>query len=325
MYRHFIAPSRGFTQFSHELIRHPRLSSDAVRLLAWQLSLPDGARESLSRTAERARIGACAFTRAKRQLKEEGFVHERRVQGPGGRWVTQQLVSNRPLSAGEAAKLLGRTPAPVTPSPSPANPAAGEPTPPPADGHPRQDPGEDTSNRPPEPDRAPGPAPDTPGPGPAPDTPAPAPAPAPDAPVPVPVPVPDAREEARALVGGLPLLSPALRGIPAGMRTELAHLATAWLSAGHSPADIQAHIHRNLPSGGTPVHRPGGLVRYLLREVPPVAPPQPPPPTAPGISARLASTRECEGAHDQVMLFRPVGDETLCRLCTPDLIGQGGS
>ncbi|KOT41487.1 hypothetical protein ADK41_10020, partial [Streptomyces caelestis] len=105
-----IAPPRGFSQFSHDLIRHPRLSSDAVRLLTWQLSLPDGARESLSRTAERARIGACAFTRAKRQLKEEGFVHERRVQGPGGHWVTQQLVSNVPLNAAEAAKILARMP-----------------------------------------------------------------------------------------------------------------------------------------------------------------------------------------------------------------------
>ncbi|MGW5784431.1 hypothetical protein ACWEWK_10605 [Streptomyces sp. NPDC003757] len=79
IYRHFIAPPRSFTQFSHDLIRHPRLSSDAVRLLTWQLSLPPGTRESLSRTAERARIGGCAFTRAKRQLKDEGFVHERRL------------------------------------------------------------------------------------------------------------------------------------------------------------------------------------------------------------------------------------------------------
>jgi hypothetical protein len=137
IYRHHIAPPRAFTQFSHDLIRHPRLSSDAVRLLTWQLSLPEGARESLSRTAERARIGACAFTRAKRQLKEEGFVHERRLQGPGGHWVTQQLVSNVPLAAAEAAKLLGRMPvhapsADASPqvAPSPRIPAVGTPTPP---------------------------------------------------------------------------------------------------------------------------------------------------------------------------------------------------
>ncbi|MFF1568906.1 hypothetical protein ACFVY1_36545 [Streptomyces sp. NPDC058293] len=87
IYRHSIAPTRAFTQLSNELIRHPRLSSDAVRLLTWQLSLPDGSREPLSRTAERARIGGCAFTRAKRELKAEGFVHERRMQGPNGRWI----------------------------------------------------------------------------------------------------------------------------------------------------------------------------------------------------------------------------------------------
>ncbi len=174
IYRHHIAPSRAFSQFSHDLIRHPRLSSDAVRLLTWQLSLPDGARESLSRTAERARIGACAFTRAKRQLKEEGFVHERRLQGPGGHWVTQQLVSNVPLSAAEATKILARMPA-HTPSadaspqvvPSPRIPAVGVPTPPLTDGHPRQDPWENTSHHPAEPERQPDPAPQ---PEPAPET-----------------------------------------------------------------------------------------------------------------------------------------------------------
>ncbi|WP_234335980.1 hypothetical protein [Streptomyces sp. NRRL S-1022] len=151
MYRHHIAPPRAYTQFSHDIIRHPRLSSDAVRLLTWQLSLPQGARESLSRTAERANIGACAFTRAKRQLKDEGFVHERRVQGPGGHWVTQQLVSNVPLSEAEASKLLGRTPVSAHVAPSPRNPAIGERTGRPTDGHPYGDTCVNTPNRPPKP------------------------------------------------------------------------------------------------------------------------------------------------------------------------------
>ncbi|MEV6326645.1 hypothetical protein [Streptomyces sp. NPDC051909] len=201
-------------------------------------------------------------------------------------------MSNRPLTEGEAAKLLGRTPAPNVTPPSPVNPAVGEPTPPPTDGHPKQDPAADTSNRPPEPDPEPN----------------------------------DVPEEARALIGTLHLLSPALRHIPPGMRDELARLAAAWLAAGHTPADVHAHILRSLPGGGTPVHRPGGLVRYLLREVPPVAlpqppqPPQPPPPTGPRLSARIAAMRECEGGgHDHTRLFRPVGDETLCDLCTPSL------
>ncbi|WP_217128142.1 hypothetical protein [Streptomyces sp. AC558_RSS880] len=306
IYRHHIAPPRAFTQFSHDLIRHPRLSSDAVRLLTWQLSLPDGAREPLSRTAERARIGACAFTRAKRQLKEEGFVHERRLQGPGGHWITQQLVSNVPLSDAEAAKILARMPvpvpdAPVSPQlvPSARVPAAGAPTPWPADGHPKKDPGENTSHRPAEPEREPEPAPE------ATETP----------------------EAARALVAALPHLSPDLRRIPRGMHDELARLISRWLAAGHTPTTVRTHILRGLPDDGTPVHRPGGLLRYLLRDVPPAPTPtssvpaaEQPTPARP--SSRLAALRECEGDHVQATLFRPTGDETLCRRClTPPPAG----
>ncbi|MEU5087008.1 hypothetical protein [Streptomyces sp. NPDC021356] len=321
MYRHHIAPPRAFSQFSHDIIRHPRLSSDAVRLLTWQLSLPQGARESLSRTAERARIGATAFNRAKRQLKEEGFVHERRVQGPGGLWVTQQLVSNVPLSAGEAAKLLGRTPIGTTgttgpvqaapapqpaPAPAPAptsapeassppvapsapNPAVGAPTRWSTDGHPKKDPGENTSHRPSGPRTI-------------------------------------VTEQARAFVAALPRLSADLRRIPRGMHDELTQLTARWLAAGHSPAAIRTHILRGLPDDGAPVHRPGGLVRYLLREVPPLeersAPvPVPVPdlslPAAPRLSARLTGTRECAGDHVQPRLFRPADDEWFCAECRP--------
>ncbi|NEA48774.1 hypothetical protein [Streptomyces sp. SID10815] len=304
MYRHHIAPARGFTQFSNDLLRHPRLSSDAVRLLTWQLSLPQGARESLSRTAERARIGATAFTRAKRQLKEEGYVHERRVQGPGGLWVTQQLVSNVPLSAAEAAKLLGREPigpagpldvvrtvraAPVPAcadsaspqlAPSPRKPAAGAPTPRPADGHPEKDPEGNTSHRPAEPR-------------------------------------PEAEglvAGARVLVAAFPQLSPDLRRVPRAMHGELVQLTTRWLAAGHTAGDIRTHILRGLPDDGTTVHRPGGLLRYLLREVPPVPTDHPPRLHRPPV-ARLAGLRECEGNHVQATLFRPLGDETLCPRC----------
>ncbi|MBJ6615145.1 hypothetical protein H4M20_09955 [Streptomyces sp. I4(2020)] len=307
IYRHHIAPPRAFSQFSHDLIRHPRLSSDAVRLLTWQLSLPDGARESLSRTAERARIGACAFTRAKRQLKEEGFVHERRLQGPGGHWITQQLVSNVPLSAVEAAKILARMPV-HTPSadaapqvaPSPRLPAVGVPTPPLTDGHPKKDPGENTSHRPAEPERQPDPASK---PEPAPET----------------SESSEPSEAARALVAALPHLSPDLRRIPQGMHDELARLVSRWLAAGHTPTAVRTHILRGLPDDGTPVHRPGGLLRYLLRDVPPAPVPgitpasEQPSPASP--SSRLAALRECEGDHVQATLFRPAGDETLCRRC----------
>lgn len=276
IYRHFNAPSRGFSQFSHELIRHPRLSSDAVRLLTWQLSLPQGARESLSRTAERARIGACAFARAKRQLKEEGFVHERRMQGAGGRWVTQQLVSSVPLTAAQAAKLLGREPV-ASPQvvPSPRKPAVGEPVTPSTDRHPKKDPEEDTPNPPPAAQESP------------------------------------RIDDARAVIGTLPALSPALRHIPPGMRDELARLAARWLDAGHTSSDIHEHIQRCLPGAGTLVQRPGGFVRYLLRDVPAKELPRP----ANRLSPRLEGARECAGDHTQPMLFRPLGDETHCPQC----------
>ncbi|MEF9884507.1 hypothetical protein [Streptomyces sp. P9-A4] len=308
IYRNVISPPRAFTQFSHELIRHPRLRSDAVRLLTWQLSLPRGARENLSRTAERAGIGATAFTRAKRQLMDEGFVHERRVQGPGGRWVTQQLVSSRPLTSDQAAKLLARTPLRTSPDPaSPqvapgrgtpvaGDPAVGAPTPPSADRHPDKDPGEETSYLPPDGGDA-------------------------SAPVAVAEPEEPAAaasphlDDARALIGALPLLSPVLRHIPPGMREELTRLAARWLDAGHTSADVHEHVLRGLPGAGTPVHRPGGLIRYLLRDVPARELPRPAP-TGTRLSPRLEGAREClSGTHTHPMLFRPVTDETLCPDC----------
>lgn len=105
MLRHAIAPARFFSQVPNEIIRHPRLSSDAVRLLTWQLSLPADAADSLSKTAQSAGIGKAAFLRAKRQLKDEGYVHEWREQVERGRWRTRQLVSNVPLSRDEAARV----------------------------------------------------------------------------------------------------------------------------------------------------------------------------------------------------------------------------
>ncbi|WP_338495984.1 hypothetical protein [Streptomyces sp. SJL17-4] len=329
IYRHFNSPSRAFSQFSHEIIRHPRLNSDAVRILTWQLSLPLDARESLSGTAKRARIGGCAFTRAKRQLKDEGFVHERRVQGPEGLWTTQQLVSSVPLTFDQAVKLLAQTPVPTCTSlvnpqvaPSPLKPAAGQPTTPSTDGHPDKDLPEDTSNLPAGTARTVGTA------GTAGTLEA---AQAVDvvveetAPAPVAVdgaPTSPHLDEARALVGALPLLSPALRHIPPGMRDELARLAARWLDAEHTSADIHEHVLRGLPGAGTPVHRPGGLVRYLLRDVPPRVLPTQPVSVSVSVSVsgdrlsvRLQGTRECSGDHIQPMLFRPLADEVLCQEC----------
>ncbi|WP_314611918.1 hypothetical protein [Streptomyces stackebrandtii] len=311
IYRNFIAPSRDFTQLANRIIRHPRLNSDAARILNWQLSLPGHSRQTLSETAKRARIGACSFNQAKRQLKAEGYVHERRVQGEGGLWATQQLVSSEPLRAHEAAKIFGSLPfragvERVFPqmAPSATVPAAGHPVAPPTDGHPEKDPWEDTSILPPEVDE-PEPEPE-------------------DEPEPVDEPEPGHEsadepgcsqlDEARALVGALPLLSPSLRHIPPGMRDELTQLVAHWLAAGHTSADVHQHVLRGLPGAGIPVHRPGGLVRYLLRHVPPLH--EAPPAGPPRLSPRLEGTQECAGRHTQPMLFRPVAEgQTLCPEC----------
>ncbi|QES20167.1 hypothetical protein DEJ46_14505 [Streptomyces venezuelae] len=98
------------------------------------------------------------------------------------------------------------------------------------------------------------------------------------------------------------------------MRDELALLVARWLAAGHTSADVHEHLRLGLPGAGTPVHRPGGLVRYLLKDVPPLAPP-PAPHGPPRLSARLEGAVECSGRHVQPMLFRPVADETLCPDC----------
>ncbi|MFE9925956.1 hypothetical protein ACFYQA_31645 [Streptomyces sp. NPDC005774] len=88
-------------------------------------------------------------------------------------------------------------------------------------------------------------------------------------------------EEARALVSAFPHLSPALHHIPRAMHAELAGLTARWLAAGHPPAAVRLHILRGLPDDGSTVHRPGGLLRYLLRDAPPVPAGQEPEATPP--------------------------------------------
>ncbi|MFF4156321.1 hypothetical protein [Streptomyces sp. NPDC001678] len=147
MLRHVIAPTRFYTPISNEIIRHPRLSSDAKCLLLWQLSLPPGVDESLSESARRAGIKKTAFGHAKRELIAEGYVHEWRLPGPRGRWSTTQLVSNVPLTEAEALALRdGDEPPTATP------PAPGQPTDR-AVGRPQENTGEETPNPP---DRATG-------------------------------------------------------------------------------------------------------------------------------------------------------------------------
>ncbi|MEU2516315.1 hypothetical protein ABZ582_30605, partial [Streptomyces syringium] len=143
MLRHVIPPTRFFTQVSNEIIRHPRLSAAAVRLLTWQLSLPDGADEALGVTAERAGIKKTAFTQAKRELVAEGYLHEWSEQVEKGQWVTIQLISNVPLTAEQATAARN----PVS-SPTVDEPTVGEPTPPSVGRYQKKTTGANTSHPP---------------------------------------------------------------------------------------------------------------------------------------------------------------------------------
>ncbi|MFF4348160.1 hypothetical protein [Streptomyces sp. NPDC001530] len=129
---------------------------------------------------------------------------------------------------------------------------------------------------------------------------------------------------ARQLVESLDDLDARLR-VPRGILPQLAALAAEWLACGHTVADVREQVWRSLPGRGQSIHRPGGLVRYVLREIPPVA--APPIAGAPAMpTPRVAQMRECEGYHVQALLFRPVADEVLCRGCRrAQAVDTGGS
>ncbi|MER5440996.1 hypothetical protein [Streptomyces sp. NPDC002790] len=102
MLKHAIPPARFFSQVPNEIIRNPRLNGTAVRLLLWALSLPEGSRETVQSLGEKMPEGRLAVRKARRQLEEEGYLHTRRTQDPEtGRWTTQVVASNVPLTSPE--------------------------------------------------------------------------------------------------------------------------------------------------------------------------------------------------------------------------------
>ncbi|WP_243460144.1 hypothetical protein [Streptomyces sp. M54] len=109
MLRHAIAPSRRYTKASHDVVRHPRLCSDAKILILYVQGLPEGeAGLALSEHARKLGIRGRAFQRLKEQLLVHGYVHERRASGDRGQWATHQLFSNVPLDDAGARELWQR-------------------------------------------------------------------------------------------------------------------------------------------------------------------------------------------------------------------------
>ncbi|MEV7896174.1 hypothetical protein [Streptomyces cyaneofuscatus] len=100
---HAIAPVRRYTKVSHDVMRHPRLNSDAKVLISYVQGLPEGQVDrALSEHAREVGIKGRRYQTAKEQLVVNGFVHERKAPGARGLWATHQLFSNVPLSDADA-------------------------------------------------------------------------------------------------------------------------------------------------------------------------------------------------------------------------------
>ncbi|MFI9721474.1 hypothetical protein ACIHFE_17780 [Streptomyces sp. NPDC052396] len=249
MLRHVIATTTHFTQVPNEIIRHPRLSSEAVRLLLWLLSQPDTGELCLSEAARRAGIKPTAFQRAKSQLCQEGYAHEWRRQGPGGRWVTTQLIANTPLTGDEAAAIRdGDRP----PPPSGRKPVVGRPRGRAVGGQPPNTEGKTDTHPPTRPQPDPQPAPQS-------------------APPPTPR---DFLPEELVERGALILASVSSREprLPLTGREveQLAPLAADWLLRGAGARQLREQLTTGLPE---PVHHPAALVGDRLRRKLPQAPP----------------------------------------------------
>ncbi|MFH9264210.1 hypothetical protein ACH4KN_08105 [Streptomyces sp. NPDC017546] len=301
---HAIAPSRRYTKASHDVVRHPRLCSDAKVLILYVQGLPDGGTDlALSEHARKLGIKGRAFQRAKEQLVLCGFVHERRVCGERGRWVTQQVFANVPMAEGEVLALwcdagigvgVG-----VASSPSARFPTVGQPGPRTA-GHQLPVDEEREKNFPHPPTETPGA----------------------DAEVPV---APLTAEEAEA---ERVLLS--LRDVSRGLRLGVAEArsliaqAVEWLRRGVSGGELRQVLSSNLPHDG--VRCAVGFLRHRLEqklpeaaipvrpdepERPPSDPPPPPPPAVPRYVAPLVT---CAGPGTE-HIFRSMAGETECPDC----------
>ncbi|RLU90378.1 hypothetical protein CTZ27_20800 [Streptomyces griseocarneus] len=293
MLRHATAPAHGFTRVANDIIRHGELSSDAVRLLIWQLGLPPGVNIPLWEVAQRAGIKNAAFIRAKRELIAAGYLHEWREQRERGRWVTVQLVSGEPLDAEGAAEARAAQ------SPSPVNPAVGEPGGRSVGDHPYLDDGEKT-DQPPQPavllegaEREVGAAPErVPEPGPEPG-PVPERDPAPEPVVTLP---PEYLQRGAYVLTSVSRTERRLR-LTGPDIAGLAPLAGEWFQRGACVAEVRDALTGGLPSH---VHSAAGIIRNRLIRKMPDAPTfaeqralerrfaPPPPPSLPSSPSQVA-------------------------------------
>lgn len=309
MLRHVIAPSSGWTKASNAVVRDPRMNSDAKILLLYVQGLPESATgRPLGELALKLGLKGRSYQLAKKQLAEHGFLHEWRSQGDGGRWLTDQLLTNTPLTRDEARALrttlsqdagqgAPRAEQPWSP-PSARSPAVGEPTPRTAGRYePEEDHSDETTSHPPS-EAEPRPRP-RPEPGEEQERP----------PTPVRRSSPQLARAEAALLSLRHVRRDLLLG--AGEARALAVEAVKWLERGLSESELRHALLAEPPEGG--VRSAVGFLRHrLIQKCPvPPAPAEPPPPPPPPVRALVT----CAADTDEEHVFRPVGDETECGAC----------
>ncbi|MEV0010385.1 hypothetical protein [Streptomyces sp. NPDC047973] len=288
-----IAPSRGYTKAANELVRTPRLSSDAKILLLYVQGLPDGRRDvALSEHARALGITGRSYQKAKKLLVTCGYLHERRQQGGRGFWTTEQLLSNVPLTPEEvrgarAGRSANSAEASVV-SPGERFPTVGEPGSRDIGGQKPEDeelgkntPHPPTETQPEETGLEPSEA--------------------------------EAAEAERVLLS-LRHTHRSLRlGVPEARK--LVKLAVVWLRRGVTGAEMRRVLTGDLPGKG--VRSAVGFLRHrLMAKMPEEPAPVPSPVQAPPVPP----LRSCAAPGDE-HLFRPVPgeeDETLCGPCRLD-------
>ncbi len=312
MLRHVIAPSSGWTKAPHTVVRDRRMNSDAKVLLLYVQGLPDSATDRpLGELARKLNMAGRPYQVAKKQLVEHGYVHEWRTQNEGGRWATDQLFTNTPLTSAEARIVRatlepdgGRPPGPaaaaVAPPPSTRLPTVGGPTPRTVGGYePEEDHSDKTTPHPPseaqrERERVAHPALDPV-----------AAATGPDPVAAAPHPTSQLAKAERLLLS----LRHTRRDLLLGVREAraLAVEAVKWLEGGLPEGDLRQALLADPPEGG--VRSAVGFLRHRLIRKCPVAPlPAPPPP--PSVRELIV----CAGPGEE-HVFRPLGDEPECADC----------
>lgn len=317
MLRHVIAPSSGWTKAPHTVVRDRRLNSDAKVLLLYVQGLPDSATDRpLGELAGKLEMKGRPYQLAKKQLVEHGYLHEWRAQGEGGRWATDQLFTNTPLTRAEARTVRtrlepdgGRAPGVVAaagPPPSTRQPTVGRPTPRTAGGYePEEDHSDKTTPHPPsEVERPEARLAEAEA-----KAEAEAEVEAEGVPSPHPAPAPHPASQLAAAERLLLSLRHTRRDLLLGVREArgLAVEAVKWLEGGLPEGDLRQALLADPPETG--VRSAVGFLRHRLIQKCPVTP-QPAPPPPPPTRELIA----CAGEGEE-HVFRPLGDETQCVDC----------